>query len=175
MGVGSIIKLRLIYQVFKKLEIIMRWGWDDCKTPKIEILNDMIEERGCPWCNLEMVGAVMLMLASTVIKWLGNILAVYIGCKAVIPFVFSEAVYSLMGLMMRVNSGRILEYLLNVDRCDEYIGDDSVLQCGGGDDMNRRDVRASTWLKLNSDSGRLYKVKFRAKMVVNISVFASLG
>jgi len=73
----------------------MRWGMGDCKTPKIEILNDMIKERGCPWCNLEIVEAVMLMLASTVIKLLKNILAIYIRCKAVIPVVFSGDGYEL--------------------------------------------------------------------------------
>jgi len=103
---------------FKKLGITMRWGRGDCKTPKIEIVNDIIKERECLWCNLEVVGAFMLMLAFTVIKLLGNKLAVYIGCKAVIPFLFSGAVYSLIGLMMRINSGSNQECHLKVNACD---------------------------------------------------------
>jgi len=162
MRVDSILKLRMVYQVFKKLGITMRWGRCACEAPKIEIFNDMINERGCPWCNLELVGAVMLMLASTVIKLLGNILAIYIGCKAIIPVVFSGDAYSLTGMLMRVNSGRLQECCPKIDLCDEYMGDDSVLQCGGGE-LKRRDVRASARLKIDSDSGRQFKVKIRRR------------
>jgi len=159
----------------------MRWGMGDCKTPKIDSLNDMIKERGCPWCNLEIVGAVMVMLASTVIKLLGNILAIYIGCKAIIPVVFSGDVYSLDGLMMRVNFSCILEYRLQGVLCvgalvasrveglcdvrvdnSAYIVDRGVIQCVGVENM-QRDVRASPWLRMNSDSGRQFKVKIRRR------------
>jgi len=184
MGVGSIIKLRFVYQVFKKLGITMRWGRarrGDCKTPKIKILNDIIKERECPWCNLEIVGAVMLRLASTVIKLLGNILAIYIGCKAIILVVFSGDVYSLVGMMMRKKSGCIQEYRLQVVLCvgalvatrverlcdvradsSAYMGNDSIIQYVGGENM-RRDVYASPWLKMNSDSGRQFKVEIRRR------------
>jgi len=165
MGVGSIIKLRIVYQVFKKLGNTLRWGRGDCKTPKIKIVNDMIKKKECLWCNLEIVGAVMLMLASKVIKLLENILVIYIIFKAIIPFVFSGDVYSLIGLMMRINFGCILEYHHKVDLYDEYMCNDSVLQCGG-DALERRDVCASASLKINSDSGRRFKVKIRTRMVV---------
>jgi len=63
-------------------------------------------------------GAVVLMLAFTVIKLLGNILAIYIGCKAIIPVVFSGDVSSLVGMMMRMNFGCIQKYHLKVNLCD---------------------------------------------------------
>jgi len=181
----------MIYQVFKKLGITMRWGRCVCEAPKIEILNDMINERGCPWCNLEIVEAVMLMLASTVIKLLGNILAIYIGCKAVIPVVFTGDVYFLVDLVMGINSSSInmvkddsgsdekyrLQVVLcvgalgasSVERlCDvpadnsAYIVDGSFIQCVGVEFV-RRDVRAPAIKKVNSDSGRQFKVKVRYK------------
>jgi len=39
-------KMKIVYQVFKKLGITFRWGRGDCRTPNIEIVNDMIKERG---------------------------------------------------------------------------------------------------------------------------------
>jgi len=130
----------------------------------------------------------MLMLASTVITLLENILAKYIGCKAIIPVVFSGDVYSRVGIKMRINSGCIQEYHVKVDLCDgalamssywkvcddravdsEYIGDDSVLQCRGNE-LVRRDVRVSARLKINGDSGRRFKVKIRCKKS-SVSVF----
>jgi len=56
--------LRMVYQVFKQLGITMRWGRCVCDAPKIKILNDMINERGCPWCNLEVVGGGWLFVAN---------------------------------------------------------------------------------------------------------------
>jgi len=124
----------------------------------------------------------MIMLAFTVIKFLGNILAVYIGCKAVIPFLFSGTLYSLIGLMMRINSGSNQECHLKVNVCvgalvtscylklynvragdSEYWSDgQSIIQCVG-DEFVRRGDRASTRLKNNGDSGRQFKVKTRYK------------
>jgi len=135
----------------------------------------------------------MLMLASTVITLLENILAKYIGCKAIIPVVFSGDVYSLVGMMMRMNSGCIQEYRLQGVLCvgalvasrverlcnvradnSAYIVDRGIIQCVGVEFV-RRDVRASARLKIDSGSGRRYKVKIRTRMVVNVSAFASLG
>jgi len=160
-------------------------GRGDCKTSKIESVNDKIKERGCPWCNLEVVEAVMLMLVSTVIRLLGNILAIYVGCKAVIPCLFSGAVYPLL-MMLRVNTVNMMHsndpgndelHLLKVNLCDgalvsscylkvcvvrtnnsAYVVDGSVIQCVGVEFL-RRDVRATARMKIASDSGRRYEVK----------------
>jgi len=88
--------------------------------------------------------------------------------------VFLGDVYSLVEMMMRMNSGCIQEYHHKVDLFDEYIGDDSVLQCGG-DELKRRALCATARLKIDSDSVRRYTLKIRTRMVVNVSVIASLG